>query len=64
MEAKDIIKKINELETKITNLPQGSIGKKTVKGNIYYYHRFNENNKRFEKYIDSSNLLNLIYYHL
>lgn len=56
METKDIIKRINELETKITNLPQGSIGKKTVKGNIYYYHRFNENNKRFEKYIDSSKL--------
>ena len=54
MESSDIIKKIKELESKIESLPSGCIGKKIIKGNTYYYHRYSENNKRVEKYVDAS----------
>ncbi len=57
METKDFFKKISVLEKTIKILPQGSIGKKTIKGNTYYYHLYNENNKRIEKYINEENLL-------
>lgn len=53
------IDKINELEEKIKLLPQGSIGKKSIKGNIYYYHRYNENGKRIEKYIEKNKIKEL-----
>lgn len=35
----------------INELPKGSITRKTIKGKDYYYHRYNENGKRTEKYI-------------
>lgn len=54
MEIQDIILKISELETRINDLPQGSIGIKNIKGNTYYYLRYNENGKRVEQYIDFS----------
>ena len=47
----DIIAKISELEDQIAELPIGSIGKKTVRGKIYHYHRFREDGERKEKYI-------------
>jgi len=46
--------KIRELEDKLNSLPAGSITKKVIKGNTYYYYRYNEKGKRIEKYIDSS----------
>ncbi len=55
----DNIDKINKLEEKIKLLPQGSIGKKSVKGNIYYYHRYNENGKKIEKYIEKNKIKEL-----
>jgi len=45
--------RIAELEQQISALPIGSIGKKTVNGKEYFYHRWNENKKRREKYIPS-----------
>ena len=45
--------RIAELERQISALPIGSIGKKMVNGKVYYYHRWNENKKRREKYIPS-----------
>ncbi len=45
--------RIAELEQQIATLPIGSIGKKTVNGKEYFYHRWNENKKRREKYIPS-----------
>ena len=45
--------RIAELEQQISALPIGSIGKKPVSGKEYYYHRWNENKKRREKYIPS-----------
>lgn len=39
------------LELELQQLPSGSIGKKTVNGKVYYYHRWSENGKRKEKYL-------------
>ena len=47
---KDLLLRISEIEEALVPLPAGSIGKKTVNGKIYYYHRFYENGKRKEKY--------------
>ena len=44
--------KIAELENEISTLPSGSVVKKTVNGKVYYYHRYTENGKRKEKYLD------------
>lgn len=45
--------RIAELERQISALPIGSIGKKMVNGKEYFYHRWNENKKRREKYVPS-----------
>lgn len=50
--ADDNTERIYTLEREIASLPQGSIGKKTVRGNIYHYHRYSQNGSRVEKYID------------
>ena len=52
MESVSLEYQITELEARIEALPKGSVTKKTVNGKAYYYHRFNENGKRTEKYID------------
>ena len=53
MSDQTIQERIAELEQQIYALPIGSIGKKMVKGKEYFYHRWNENKKRKEKYIPS-----------
>lgn len=45
-------RQIAELQAQIETLPKGSIAKKNVNGKTYYYHRYYENGKRIEKYID------------
>ena len=52
MNTKNLQNQIAELEKRIGVLPKGSITKKSVKDKTYYYHRYNENGKRTEKYID------------
>ena len=47
-----------ELEQQISALPAGSITKKTVNGKEYFYHRWTENKKRWEKYIPVDELEN------
>ena len=42
--------KISDLEKQIAEMPAGSIAKKTVKGKVYFYHRWTEDKKRREKY--------------
>ena len=54
MENRRIMDKITNLQEQIESLPKGSICTKNIKGNTYYYHRYSTNNKRIEKYIDSS----------
>ena len=56
--AKDNMR-INELRNLISSLPNGSISKKNINGKTYYYHRYKEGNKRFEKYIDFSTVSEL-----
>ena len=52
MDTKNLQNQIAELEAQIEALPKGSVAKKSVNGKTYYYHRYNENSKRTEKYID------------
>ncbi len=47
-----IDEQIKDIEREIAILPKGSIGKKTVKDKIYFYHRYTENGKKIEKYVD------------
>ena len=54
MENEKIKQKIDQIEKQIDKLPKGNIGTKNIKGKTYYYHRYTENNKRVEKYIDNS----------
>ena len=56
---KDLLLRISEIEEELALLPAGSIGKKTVNGKIYYYHRFYENGKRKEKYIPQDRLADM-----
>lgn len=56
---KDLLLRISEIEETLAQLPAGSIGKKTVNGKIYHYHRFYENGKRKEKYIPQDKLADM-----
>ena len=58
MELSDMQARVTELEQQISNLPAGSITKKTVNGKEYFYHRWTENKKRREKYIPADELEN------
>lgn len=51
-----LLRKADEIEHEISLLPPGSIGKKTVNGKVYHYHRYYENGKRKEKYIPQDSL--------
>ena len=52
----DILNRIAELEEQIAALPAGSITKKTVRGKVYYYHRWTEDKKRREKYVPEEDI--------
>ena len=58
MELSEIQARTAELERQISNLPAGSITKKTVNGKEYFYHRWTEDKKRREKYIPAEELEN------
>ena len=51
MELSELQAKIADLEQQIAELPAGSVTKKTINGNAYFYHRWTEDKKRREKYI-------------
>ncbi|MGN0786709.1 MAG: AAA family ATPase [Christensenellales bacterium] len=51
MELSELQAKIADLEQQIAELPAGSVTKKAINGNVYFYHRWTENKKRREKYI-------------
>lgn len=53
MAEQNIQEQIAQLEQQIAALPAGSVGRKTVCGKVYFYHRWTENKKRKEKYIPS-----------
>ena len=52
----EIQARITELETQVSNLPAGSIAKKTIKGKDYFYHRQTQNGKRHEKYVSADDV--------
>ena len=58
MELSEIQNRVAELEQQISNLPAGSITKKTVNGKEYFYHRWTVDKKRKEKYIPVDELEN------
>lgn len=58
MELSEIQNRVAELEQQISNLPAGSITKKTVNGKEYFYYRWTEDKKRKEKYIPVDELEN------
>ena len=51
MELFELQAKIADLEQQIAEMPAGSVTKKTINGNAYFYHRWTEDKKRREKYI-------------
>lgn len=53
----NINKRIERIENELKLLPRGSIGKKTIKGKIYYYHRYTENSKKHETYLNNEEVL-------
>ena len=56
---KETITRINELIKEIEKLPKGYISTKNIRGNIYYYHQWNENGKKASKYLNQEELLEL-----
>ena len=56
MELSEMQARAAELEQQISNLPAGSVTKKTVNGKEYFYHRWTENKKRREKYVPADEL--------
>lgn len=53
MDEKSVLLRINELDQQIAELPVGSISTKTIRGNVYYYHRWYEEKRRKEKYLSA-----------
>ena len=58
MELSEMQARAADLEQQISNLPAGSVTKKTVNGKEYFYHRWTEDKKRREKYIPADELEN------
>lgn len=52
MNISEISERIENLKREISLLPAGSITVKKIKGKDYYYHRFTQNRKRIENYVD------------
>ena len=56
MELSELQAKIADLEQQIAELPAGSVTKKAINVNVYFYHRWTENKKRREKYIPAEEM--------
>ena len=56
MELSELQAKIIALEQQIAELPAGSVTKKMINGNVYFYYRWTENKKRREKYIPTEDV--------
>ena len=53
------IQKIAELTEKIGKLPRGYISKKTVNGNVYFYHQWSEDGVKKSKYLRDEEIAGL-----
>ena len=58
MNKEDILKE-KKLKEAIKKLPRGYISTKNVNGNIYYYHQWSVDGKKYSKYLSSDELLSL-----
>ena len=56
MDQMELQARIAELERQIAVLPPGSVTKKTINGKEYFYHRWTEDKKRWEKYISTDEI--------
>ena len=56
---KEIIDQIKELTEQIANLPKGYISTKNIRGNIYYYHQWNEGGKKISEYVSDDKIIEL-----
>ena len=54
------IRKIAELTEQIGKLPKGYISKKTVNGNVYFYHQWSEGGEKKSKYLREDEIAGLI----
>ena len=53
------LKRIKELKEEINKLPKGYISIKKIGGNVYYYHQWNENGKKYSKFVTDDELIEL-----
>ena len=51
MQDDKILNQITELTAKISELPKGYISKKSINGNLYYYHQWSEKGQKQSKYL-------------
>ena len=54
-----MIQEIAELTEKIGKLPKGYISKKTVNGNVYFYHQWSEGGEKKSKYLRDEEIAGL-----
>jgi hypothetical protein len=52
----DAGRRLQEIESRMLELPKGSVGYKTVNGRRYAYRRWSERGKRFEKYVPAEDV--------
>ena len=55
----ETVMRIAELTEKISELPKGYISKKTVCGNVYFYHQWSENGIKRSKYLRGDEIAEL-----
>ena len=53
------IQRITELTERIAKLPRGYISKKTVNGNVYFYHQWSEGGVKKSKYLRNDEIAGL-----
>ena len=56
MEHKDYLTRLTELSSKISELPKGYISKKTVSGNVYFYHQWTEGGVKQSRFFKGKSL--------
>ena len=54
-----IFEQIKELTKQINQLPKGYISTKTIGNSVYYYLQWNENGKKYSKYLSDEEFLSL-----
>lgn len=59
MPDRQTIRKIAELKEQIGKLPRGYISKKTVNGNVYFYHQWSEDGVKKSKYLRDEEIAGL-----